>query len=1430
MAKSLKPPEQQAETEVPQATAPAPSPYPPGFNPVTQARKLHEAMDGFGTDERAIFDVLRSGRADLNRAIETEFNRMNSKTLRHWLGSELSGSDYTKAIQLLGRGDFTLTEKLNQAADGWGTDEEKIFRALEIATPSELAEVKANAQLMNRLREELNDNDYRLAIAYLDGRGALAAKLRRAMGGWGTDESAIWRALDKASATERTFVLEQPSLMKHLKSDLSERDFGRAQRMLNGSWDNADKIEVSVKGWGTDEALLLGALSALTAAEYQKVVRGSESLPNGIQSLNACLKSELSGDTEFQALEILHQKQLAFDPDYAAKYRQSQSKKMGEAAMTEEGASALVAGEGQSMSVVAQLKKACMGWGTDESSIWDVCAGISAAQGQWIRENNPDNVMGLLRSELNTREYFRVRSALGGGALGRIHVLRNAIDGLGTNEDQIYAAMDAILAEGVQQEILSDRSIMSQLRNDLGAKMHQVFVGVLTRGTFAPIDRLRWATVRFGTDELLLWEVCAEHGQQWYAGGAIQPDVLAIIEAELSTGDGWKAKDLIRGEPTTEQGRLERAKELLERQRSSGVSVALMDAVSSKGGNADEAWRDYQVTYNQAYEDGQVSESEKERLRDAEDHSKYTTEQFSEAKATFAQWASQIAVTIVGIVATVLTAGAMAGPLIAALSANASTIGASMVAAAALKVGIHKAIEGEGYDLNSVDALVDGVGAAIEGALFVVGNIGAAKMMQGLSKTKFAASVGPSVEQAFGGAGKRILAGGLEGSIDGTIGGIGDGLFRGLASDEAWRGDLGHAFSHVGATTLLHTGMAGVVGFGGGAMFRSLGETFGPAVRKRLGTGTEAEKPPMSGSVDDIMLRMPDDLKASSFNQKRLTEAAFETNRRMQKVADDVSSEFGLPSTKVGLKGNKVGVESIDEIDQDGFIAKVMEKTQRHGEPRSIDSMTDMSRGRFDVDTFEEATAIAQSMEARFTREFGWDNIKVKRPRDVYKRYHILVRDPETGISHEWQIGTKSLSKFIEGAKVKLPGGVELHGNDFHVVMYDVLAKLNNPDVRVQHGLPDRILDDIGLSGIQRRYDALMVEAGTVKKGASQPDNFDARLDGLAEELAGALRKLEDNHPGLASKLDTKLAAEKAAQVHAKAGQVDGPVSQPDMPERLGTDGTGGAKGQDLPQPKVRPEHEGSVEYREYKNAVAFLADGKVDPHAAKQGALGDCYLLAGCAAEARANPAGVRKLIQDNGDGTFDVTLYMRDSWYRPPRPKVVRIDASFPSQGSTPKYAKLGRADGDETEIWMALFEKALAQETGSYDLISGGNINKMVNFGGVHELLTGNKVSYLKTADVDPDRLLSRMASALDNKEPISAGTYNFKDDAAAAKIAEKMNIYANHAYAVESVNVDAGTVSLQNPWGSMHPKDVPIADFQRFYQRLDIGKAAPSTGGQ
>ena len=128
-------------------------------------------------------------------------------------------------MQLLGRGDYTLAQKLENAAEGWGADEQQFFRALELASPSELQEVWNNASLMRRLDDELNDGDFQLAKAYLSGNAGLAAKLRQAVHGWGTDEKAIWRAINKASDSEKQFVLGQLSLMQQLRSDLNDSDY-----------------------------------------------------------------------------------------------------------------------------------------------------------------------------------------------------------------------------------------------------------------------------------------------------------------------------------------------------------------------------------------------------------------------------------------------------------------------------------------------------------------------------------------------------------------------------------------------------------------------------------------------------------------------------------------------------------------------------------------------------------------------------------------------------------------------------------------------------------------------------------------------------------------------------------------------------------------------------------------------------------------------------------------------------------------------------------------------------------------------------------------------------------------------------------------------------------------------------------------------------
>ena len=82
------------------------------------------------------------------------------------------------------------------------------------------------------------------------------------------------------------------------------------------------------------------------------------------------------------------------------------------------------------------------------------------------------------------------------------------------------------------------------------------------------------------------------------------------------------------------------------------------------------------------------------------------------------------------------------------------------------------------------------------------------------------------------------------------------------------------------------------------------------------------------------MARMPDDLEASGVDQRRLVEAAFETNQRMQVISDDITSEFGLQRSLVGLKGNAFGVDDVTKVNKDDFISKVLEKTRRWGDPR----------------------------------------------------------------------------------------------------------------------------------------------------------------------------------------------------------------------------------------------------------------------------------------------------------------------------------------------------------------------------------------------------------------------------------------------------------------------------------------------------------------
>lgn len=259
--------------------------------------------------------------------------------------------------------------------------------------------------------------------------------------------------------------------------------------------------------------------------------------------------------------------------------------------------------------------------------------------------------------------------------------------------------------------------------------------------------------------------------------------------------------------------------------------------------------------------------------------------------------------------------------------------------------------------------------------------------------------------------------------------------------------------------------------------------------------------------------------------------------------------------------------------------------------------------------------------------------------------------------------------------------------------------------------------------------------------------------------------------------------------------------------------------------PELRGKHAGS-QWEDTPGGTAFLkGEGDqqdIDPNDVAQGQLGDCYLMAGMIATARANPEHIRRLITDNGDGTFRVTLYVRKDRYSRPTPIVKVVDARLASKRpGSPLYAQLGDKAGDQSEMWPALIEKAFAQHKGGYEAIEGANVGKGFAFAGATELLTGRPEGYHNVATMDADDILLTMAAGLEAKKAVSADSKDMSGDEALTKEANARNVYGNHAYAVRDVDLDGENADLQNPWGSHHVDDLEADLIKKFYRGIRVG---------
>jgi hypothetical protein len=161
----------------------------------------------------------------------------------------------------------TIQERLNEAMDGWGTDEDAIMRITANATPAEKRAILNDPALVRRLASELSQGDMVQVLRNLD--APLAMRLNAAMDGWGTDEEAIQEILTNASPADRNAALADEALVNRLKSELSTAEMLTIFRAAGVPFKRI--IELALEVWRASLDDIRSMIEAASDAECQTV-------------------------------------------------------------------------------------------------------------------------------------------------------------------------------------------------------------------------------------------------------------------------------------------------------------------------------------------------------------------------------------------------------------------------------------------------------------------------------------------------------------------------------------------------------------------------------------------------------------------------------------------------------------------------------------------------------------------------------------------------------------------------------------------------------------------------------------------------------------------------------------------------------------------------------------------------------------------------------------------------------------------------------------------------------------------------------------------------------------------------------------------------------------------------------------------------------
>ncbi|XP_058049061.1 annexin A3 [Ahaetulla prasina] len=303
----------------------------PGFNASKDAEALKKAMEGLGTDETTVIEIL-TGRSNAQRQlIAAEYKSYTGKELKEALKGDTSGDFGHILLNLVTPPAEFDAEQINRTVRGMGTNETALIEIVASRTAKQIRETTQAYYTMYRsiMSEDVGwdtSGDFkRTLLALLEAKrddspeahedvAKRDAQLLYGAGEkrLGTDETKFIEILSSSSVAQLKLTFEEyKKLSGHRMEDtvLNETSGDFAELLLavvkcvnNTPAFFAEKLNKSIKGPGTDEITLSRILVSRSEIDLLDIRQEYKNLYG--ESLHSALSSDSSGDYRRTVLRI----------------------------------------------------------------------------------------------------------------------------------------------------------------------------------------------------------------------------------------------------------------------------------------------------------------------------------------------------------------------------------------------------------------------------------------------------------------------------------------------------------------------------------------------------------------------------------------------------------------------------------------------------------------------------------------------------------------------------------------------------------------------------------------------------------------------------------------------------------------------------------------------------------------------------------------------------------------------------------------------------------------------------------------------------------------------------------------------------------------------------------------------------------------------